>query len=88
MTPSLMRLTHYLLALILGLSIGAQALPVRGEQQAAPQPSASSPQAHGLLQGVHALLDNAPVVKGEFEQLKTVQGFKRPLRSMVSTSLL
>ena len=81
MTPRLMRLTHCLLAFILGLSIGAQALPVRGEQQAAAQLPASSQQARGLLQAVHTLLDKAPVVKGKFEQLKTVQGFKRPLRS-------
>lgn len=81
MTPRLMRLTHNLLALILGLSIGAQALPVRGGQQAVARLPASSQQERSLLRGVHALLDKAPVVKGKFEQLKTVQGFKRPLRS-------
>lgn len=60
-----------LCALALGSAIGVAA------QVPAPPPAA----AHELLAQVHQRVYNAPVVRGGFEQLKSVKGFKQPLRS-------
>lgn len=42
---------------------------------------AAEPGAQELLAQVRQRVQDAPVVRGEFEQLKTVKGFKQPLRS-------
>lgn len=42
---------------------------------------AAEPGAQELLAQVRHRVQDAPVVRGEFEQLKTVKGFKQPLRS-------
>ncbi len=60
-----------LCALALGSAIGVAA------QVPAPPPAA----AHELLAQVRQRVYNAPVVRGGFEQLKSVKGFKQPLRS-------
>ena len=60
-----------LCALALGSAIGVAA------QVPAPPPAA----AHELLAKVRQRVYNAPVVRGGFEQLKSVKGFKQPLRS-------
>ena len=60
-----------LCALALGSAIGVAA------QVLAPPPAA----AHELLAKVRQRVYNAPVVRGGFEQLKSVKGFKQPLRS-------
>lgn len=42
---------------------------------------AAEPAAQELLAQVRQRVQDAPVVRGTFEQLKTVKGFKQPLRS-------
>lgn len=42
---------------------------------------AAEPTSQELLAQVRQRVQDAPVVRGEFEQLKTVKGFKQPLRS-------
>ncbi|MPM39911.1 hypothetical protein SDC9_86547 [bioreactor metagenome] len=39
------------------------------------------PSAQDLLEQVRKQLKDAPVVRGKFEQIKTIKGFKQPLRS-------
>lgn len=42
---------------------------------------AAEPTASDLLTQVRQRVQDAPVVRGDFEQMKTVKGFKQPLRS-------
>lgn len=44
-------------------------------------PPVTTPAAQELLSQVRQRVQDAPVVRGGFEQLKTVKGFKQPLRS-------
>ena len=60
----------------LGTFLPAQAAP---SAQAAAKTEASSAQA--LLAQVRQRVQDAPVVRGQFTQRKTVQGFKQPLQS-------
>lgn len=56
------------------------ALALSSLAQAAP-PAPATPASHDLLAQVRQRVQDAPVVRGGFEQLKTVKGFKQPLRS-------
>ncbi len=47
-----------------------------------PAAGATEPAAQDLLAQVRQQLKDAPVVRGQFTQEKTVKGFKQPLRSM------
>ena len=72
------------LTLVAAIGVGApvQAAPTLSAPTTASTPTLSSAgQTDALLQKVHAQLRTDAVVKGRFEQLKTVQGFKQPLRS-------
>lgn len=71
------RVVHAALAALLALA----SLTGTVHAAAPAAPALSAAQTDALLQKVHAQLNPAPVVKGRFEQLKTVQGFKQPLRS-------
>lgn len=63
---------------VLGAALCALALSSLA-QTAPPTPAA--PAAQELLAQVRQRVQDAPVVRGGFEQLKTVKGFKQPLRS-------
>ena len=60
----------------LGVFLPVQAAP---SAQAAPKTEASNAQT--LLAQVRQRVQDAPVVRGQFTQRKTVQGFKQPLQS-------
>lgn len=66
---------------VFSLCAGGQALASDTVPSAEPAKASMDAQTHALLQQVHAQLQPAPVIKGHFEQLKHVQGFKQPLRS-------
>ncbi|WP_428001162.1 outer membrane lipoprotein carrier protein LolA [Acidovorax sp.] len=61
---------------VLGAALCALALSATA--QTAPS---ATPAAQDLLAQVRQRVHDAPVVRGGFEQLKTVKGFKQPLRS-------
>lgn len=63
---------------VLGAALCALALSSLA--QTAP-PAPATPAAQDLLAQVRQRVQDAPVVRGGFEQLKTVKGFKQPLRS-------
>ncbi|MES2611825.1 MAG: outer membrane lipoprotein carrier protein LolA [Pseudomonadota bacterium] len=56
------------------------ALALSSLAQTAP-PAPATPASQDLLAQVRQRVQDAPVVRGGFEQLKTVKGFKQPLRS-------
>lgn len=65
---------------VLGAALCALALS-SAAQTTAPATPAVAPAAQELLAQVRQRVQDAPVVRGGFEQLKTVKGFKQPLRS-------
>lgn len=66
------------------LAVCAQLLDISPVQAAPSAPVASKNEAknaQALLAQVRQRVQDAPVVRGQFTQLKTVQGFKQPLKS-------